>query len=59
MGHQHVFGSEENIMGNSLHHKIYLGRRSAVLESKPVQAMLLVAIMASLGLVWLAIRNLP
>lgn len=46
-------------MGNSLHHKIYLGRRSAVLESKPMQAMLVVAIVASIGLAWLAIRTLP
>lgn len=44
-------------MGNSLHNKIYLGRRSvAVLNSKRVQAMICVGAFASIGVVWLLIR---
>ena len=46
-------------MGNSLHHKIYLGRRSAVLDSKPMRAALVVAIMTTIALAWLAIPTLP
>lgn len=42
-------------MGNSLHNKIPLGRHS-VLESRPVQAALLLAAVVSIGLVWMAIR---
>jgi hypothetical protein len=46
-------------MGNSLHNKIYLGRRSvAMLQTKRVQAMICVAAAASVGLAWLAIRAL-
>lgn len=46
-------------MGNSLHNKIYLGRRSvAMLSSKRVQAMAGIAACASIGLIWLAIRAL-
>nr|WP_315254737.1 hypothetical protein [uncultured Duganella sp.] len=43
-------------MGNSLHNKIYLGRRSVALSAKRVQAMICVAAFASIGLAWLAIR---
>ncbi|MBV7536605.1 hypothetical protein KW842_12595 [Duganella sp. sic0402] len=43
-------------MGNSLHNKIYLGRRSVALSTKRVQAMVCVAAFASIGLVWLVIR---
>ena len=44
-------------MGNSLHNKIYLGRRSAaLLSTKRVQALICVAAFASIGLIWLAIR---
>ncbi len=46
-------------MGNSLHHKIYLGRGTTVLGSKRLQATLLVAAFATIGLAWLAIRSLP
>ena len=46
-------------MGNSLHHKIYLGRRTTVLGSTRLQATLVVAAFATIGLAWLAIRYLP
>ncbi|SDG35520.1 MULTISPECIES: hypothetical protein [unclassified Duganella] len=45
-------------MGNSLHNKIYLGRRSVALSTKRVQAVICVAAFASIGLVWLVIRAL-
>jgi hypothetical protein len=45
-------------MGNSLHNKIYLGRRSVGFNTKRVQAMLCLCAFASIGLVWLAIRAL-
>lgn len=45
-------------MGNSLHNKIYLGRRSSALSAKPVQALICIAAFASIGLFWLAIRAL-
>ena len=45
-------------MGNSLHEKIYLGRRNVVLHSKRAQAVLGLCAVASVGLVWLAIRAL-
>ena len=44
-------------MGNSLHNKIYLGRRSVALSTKRVQAMICVAAFASIGLAWLLIRT--
>jgi hypothetical protein len=61
MAHQHSFfdRSKENIMGTSLHHKIYLGRRSTVLGSKRLQAMLVIGSCATIGLLWMAIRVLP
>lgn len=43
-------------MGNSLHNKIYLGRRSIALSSKRIQALLCIAAFATVGLIWLAIR---
>lgn len=43
-------------MGNSLHNKIYLGRRSVALSANRVQALICVAAFASIGLIWLAIR---
>ncbi|MFC0168751.1 hypothetical protein ACFFKC_11735 [Pseudoduganella danionis] len=43
-------------MGNSLHNKIYLGRRSIALSSKRTQALLCLATFATVGLIWLAIR---
>lgn len=43
-------------MGNSLHNKIYLGRRSVALSAKRVQAALCVAAFASIGLLWLLLR---
>lgn len=42
-------------MGNSLHDKIYLGRTS-VLDSRRIQAALVVGAFVSIGLVWLAIK---
>ena len=45
-------------MGNSLHNKIYLGRRSVALSAKGVQAVICLAAFASIGLIWLAIRAL-
>ena len=43
-------------MGNSLHNKIYLGRRTVALSTKRVQAMICIAAFASIGLVWLLLR---
>jgi hypothetical protein len=45
-------------MGNSLHNKIYLGRRSVALSAKRIQAGICVAAFASIGLIWLLIRAL-
>lgn len=44
-------------MGNSLYNKIYLGR-SSVLRRTPVQAALAVAMFASIGLIWMLLRNI-
>jgi hypothetical protein len=49
--------SQENIMGRSLHNKIYLGRTS-VLASKRGQAMAALGALVSIGLVWMVIRVL-
>jgi hypothetical protein len=46
---------QENIMGNSLHNKIYLGRAS-VLSSRRVQAGLFVGTFLAIGLVWMTVR---
>lgn len=43
-------------MGNSLHNKIYLGRRTVALSTKRVQAMICIAAFASIGLAWFLIR---
>jgi len=43
-------------MGNSLHNKIYLGRRSVALSAKRVPAIICIAAFASIGLAWLLIR---
>lgn len=43
-------------MGNSLHNKIPLGRTS-VLDSRPVQAALLVTACLTFGLLWMVISN--
>lgn len=43
-------------MGNSLHNKIYLGRRGIDLGAKRVQALLCVAAFASIGAIWLLMR---
>jgi len=45
-------------MGNSLHNKIYLGRRGVAFNTKRVQATLWLCALASIGLAWLAIRAL-
>ncbi|MFP5392020.1 MAG: hypothetical protein ACLGI6_10840 [Gammaproteobacteria bacterium] len=42
-------------MGNSLHNKIYLGRKS-ILRSRPIQAAILAGAMAGLSVVWIAMR---
>jgi hypothetical protein len=49
--------SQENIMGRSLHNKIYLGRTS-VLASKRGQAAAALGALVSIGLVWMAFRAL-
>lgn len=41
-------------MGNSLHNKIRLGRATA-LQSRALQALLVVAAFSSIGAVWLLI----
>ena len=46
----------ENVMGNSLHNKIPLGRTS-VRDSRPIQAALLLSACLTIGLVWMAISN--
>ncbi|MGV7211277.1 hypothetical protein ACLB1G_25855 [Oxalobacteraceae bacterium A2-2] len=45
-------------MGNSLHNKIYLGRRgrAAMLADKRVQALICAAAFATIGAIWLLIR---
>ena len=48
----------EDIMGNSLHQKIYLGRRGLALGSTRLQATLVIAACASMGLAWVALRSL-
>ncbi len=45
-------------MGNSLHNKIYLGRRGAVLDTKRKQAMLCIGAALSIALTWLLIEAL-
>lgn len=42
-------------MGNSLHNKIYLGRHS-LLQSKRMQAAMLLGVAAGVGLAWMALR---
>ena len=44
-------------MGNSLHNKIYLGRRSP-LASRGLQAVLAVGLAASMALAWVTLRFL-
>lgn len=43
-------------MGNSLHNKIYLGRRP-VLDSKSLLALALTGAVAGCGLAWLLLRG--
>lgn len=45
-------------MGNSLHNKIYLGRRHMVLNTKRMQALLAIGAVAGVALLWVAIRTL-
>lgn len=47
----------EKIMGNSLHNKIRLGR-PAVLHTRGMQVLLVIAAFASIGAVWLLLRAL-
>lgn len=44
-------------MGSSLHNKIPLGRAS-ILHSRPIQAVVVVGVCASIALCWLALRSL-
>lgn len=57
MNHRRFIVLGENMMGNSLHNKIYLGR-SSVLESTRWRAALLLGAVLSVGLAWLALRAL-
>lgn len=45
-------------MGNSLHNKIYLGRRHVVLNTKRVQALLAIGAVAGAALLWVVLRTL-
>jgi len=45
-------------MGNSLHNKIYLGRRSRGFHSRGMQALLCVGAVAGAGLLWFLLRNI-
>ena len=46
-------------MGNSLHNKIYLGRRHGIaIDTRRVQALLCIGAFASIGLVWLLVHAL-
>jgi hypothetical protein len=47
----------EEIMGTTLHNKIYLGRGPR-LGSRRVQALLTLGTMAAAGLAWIALRTL-
>ena len=61
MNHRHVIFISEAIMGNSLHNKIYLGRRHAALNAlstKRVQAFLLFTVVAGAAVAWFAVRAL-
>jgi hypothetical protein len=51
-----VFLFRENMMGNSLHNKIPLGRGS-VLRSRGVQVAVLLCAMLSIGAVWFLFRT--
>lgn len=44
-------------MGNSLHNKIYLGRRASPLASKRIQLLIGVGLVAGLSLLWVALRS--
>lgn len=44
-------------MGNSLHNKIYLGRRS-VLASRRLRVVLGMSVLVSIGLLWMLMRGL-
>lgn len=57
MNHRRFTVLGENMMGNSLHNKIYLGRTS-MLASARVRAALALGVCASIGLVWVALRAL-
>lgn len=46
-------------MGNSLHNKIYLGRRPSLFDNKALQAAIGIAgLSVGAGLIWLLIRAL-
>jgi hypothetical protein len=58
MGHRQTFFQSEATMGNSLHNKIYLGRRID-LHSRRAQALMCAsALVAGSALLWLALRLL-
>lgn len=46
-------------MGNSLHNKIYLGRRASVLQSKPMRALLCMAALSVALLALLIFHTVP
>lgn len=45
-------------MGNSLHNKIYLGRRVPGLPARRAGALVCLGLLAGAGLTWLALRAL-
>ncbi|MDC8756185.1 hypothetical protein [Janthinobacterium fluminis] len=45
-------------MGNSLHNKIYLGRRARAFNSKGVAALFFLGVLACSGLLWIGLRVL-
>lgn len=44
-------------MGNSLHNKIYLGRRVRGFQSRSMQVLLCVGAVAGAGLIWFLLRS--
>jgi hypothetical protein len=59
MGHRQRTFVPETVMGNSLHNKIYLGRRPSAFSHKALQAMMILAgTLAGASLIWLVIQAL-
>lgn len=55
-GERAIHSILEIIMGNSLHNKIHLGRRSLGFHSRGMQILLFVGTIACATLIWLALR---